>query len=194
MSEEKKNIFEQAVNALSSRDEKEALEAAKAEMQALSQQLAAAQQAAATAQAAAAKAQADAKSTSAQTQTSAQQAIEAANQRAAQAEEQAKKLKAQLDQMMAKQDKEKHLDDIKAAFGGAAAAAAAAKPKVLAEHEMKADETLGHLALKYYGHATPTYWKLIYEANKEAIGDNPNRVKVGLKLQIPELPEELKDK
>jgi len=192
MSEEKKNIFEQAVNALSSRDEKEALEAAKAEMQALSQQLAAAQQAAAAAQAAAAKAHAEAKNTSAQTQTSAQQAIEAANQRAAQAEEQAKKLKAQLDQMIAKQDKEKDLADIKAAFGGAAVAAA--KPKVLTEHEMKADETLGHLALKYYGHATPTYWKLIYEANKEAIGDNPNQVKVGLKLQIPELPEELKGK
>lgn len=57
---------------------------------------------------------------------------------------------------------------------------------------MQADESLSHLALKVYGHATPPYWKLIYEANKAAIGDNPNRVKVGLKLNIPELPDDLK--
>ncbi len=48
--------------------------------------------------------------------------------------------------------------------------------------------------MKYYGHSTPPYWKLIYEANKELIGKNPNKIIVGWKLKIPELPEELKKK
>jgi nucleoid-associated protein YgaU len=34
---------------------------------------------------------------------------------------------------------------------------------------------------------------LIYDANKRVIGDDPNRVKPGLVLQIPELPDKLKD-
>ncbi len=69
-----------------------------------------------------------------------------------------------------------------------------AAPKFLAVHELAADETLSHLALKYYGHATPTYWKLIYEVNKDQIGDNPNKVRPGSLINIPELPEEMKDK
>ena len=60
--------------------------------------------------------------------------------------------------------------------------------KVKAVHTMESDETLSHLALRYYGKATKPYWMVIYEANKEKIGDNPNRVKVGLVLKIPELP------
>jgi len=31
---------------------------------------------------------------------------------------------------------------------------------------VRAGETLSHIALKYYGHATPPYYKLIYEFNK----------------------------
>ena len=68
----------------------------------------------------------------------------------------------------------------------------AAKPKFIAEHKVSPDETLSHLALKYYGHATPEYYMLIYEANKETIGGNPNIVRIGTVLNIPELPEELK--
>ena len=62
----------------------------------------------------------------------------------------------------------------------------------LAEHTLAADETLSHLALKYYGHATPPYWKLIYEANKELIGDNPNRVHSGMVIKVPALPADFK--
>ena len=65
-------------------------------------------------------------------------------------------------------------------------------PRFIAEHTLAADETLSHLALKYYGHATPPYWKLIYEANKDLIGDNPNRVRPGSVLKIPALPENMK--
>lgn len=66
--------------------------------------------------------------------------------------------------------------------------------RFIAKHTVAADETLSHIALKYYQHATKPYYMLIYEANKKAIGDNPNLVKPGLVLDIPELPEELKDK
>jgi nucleoid-associated protein YgaU len=65
-------------------------------------------------------------------------------------------------------------------------------PQFIAEHTLTAEETLSHLALKYYGHATPPYWKLIYEANKELIGDNPNRVRPGMVLKIPVLPDNMK--
>jgi nucleoid-associated protein YgaU len=71
---------------------------------------------------------------------------------------------------------------------------AQAAPKVLATHKLTAEETLSHLSLKYYGHATRDYWMVIYEANKEQIGDNPAHVRVGMELVIPELPDNLKPK
>lgn len=71
-------------------------------------------------------------------------------------------------------------------------ALAPAAPEFIAEHTLAADETLSHLALKYYGHATPPYWKVIYEANKELIGDNPNRVHSGMLIKVPKLPADFK--
>ena len=59
------------------------------------------------------------------------------------------------------------------------------------EHTVKDGDTLSHLALKYYGHATKPYWMVIYEANKALIGNNPNKVKLGITLTIPELPPEI---
>jgi nucleoid-associated protein YgaU len=35
---------------------------------------------------------------------------------------------------------------------------------------------------------------VIYEANKDAIGDNPNMVRAGTVLKVPELPAALKRK
>jgi len=63
------------------------------------------------------------------------------------------------------------------------------KLEYIAEHTMKADETLSHLALKYYGSAVREKWMIIYEANKAVIGDDPNHVKPGTVLKIPKLPE-----
>jgi nucleoid-associated protein YgaU len=71
-------------------------------------------------------------------------------------------------------------------------AASAERAAILATHTIAADESLSHLALKYYGHASEPYWRLIYNANKGVIGDNPNRVRVGLTLNIPVLPPEMK--
>ncbi len=68
----------------------------------------------------------------------------------------------------------------------------AALERFITVHEVKAGETLGALALEYYGHATEKYWRLIYEENKAKIGDNPNKLASGLKLNIPELPADLK--
>lgn len=64
------------------------------------------------------------------------------------------------------------------------------KLEFIAEHTMKPDETLSHLALKYYGSALREKWMVIYEANKEAIGDNPHQVRPGTVIKIPKLPEE----
>ncbi len=66
--------------------------------------------------------------------------------------------------------------------------------KILAEHKVKEGDTLSELALKYYGSAAKDYWTVIYEMNNRAIGDDPNKVKLGLLLKIPELPSYLKMK
>lgn len=62
----------------------------------------------------------------------------------------------------------------------------------IGEHTVTSEDTLSHIALKFYGHATPPYYKLIYEANKDVIGDNMNIIVPGQVLRIPALPEELK--
>jgi nucleoid-associated protein YgaU len=69
-----------------------------------------------------------------------------------------------------------------------APAPAATQVEYIAEHIVKPDETLSHLALKYYGSAIREKWMVIYEANKAAIGDDPAHVKPGTILKIPKLP------
>ena len=65
--------------------------------------------------------------------------------------------------------------------------AKAVPSKVKAEHTVAEGETLSGLALKYYGSAAKDKWMKIYEANKAIIGDNPNVIKPGQVLKIPEL-------
>ena len=67
------------------------------------------------------------------------------------------------------------------------------KPNIIATHTVKSGETLSHVALKYYNHATPPYWKYLLEHNKEALKGNERNVREGMELEIPELPEDLKD-
>jgi nucleoid-associated protein YgaU len=179
--EKKPNIFNQAINALSSRDEKAALEEAQKQLEELKKQLAEAQKAAA-------QAKASSQVTSTQAKSAAQKAIDEANKRAAEAEAKAREQEAKIRRLIDAQelaDKRKDYFEAQKASEGA---------KVMAEHTLTAEETLSHLSLKYYGHATKPYWMVIYEANKDVIGDNPNRVRPGLKLKIPVLPAELKDK
>jgi nucleoid-associated protein YgaU len=65
-------------------------------------------------------------------------------------------------------------------------------PAAMTEYELKPDDTLSHVALKFYGNAGRDYWMVIYEANMDVIGDNPGIVRPGTMLKIPELPEGLK--
>lgn len=69
----------------------------------------------------------------------------------------------------------------------AAAQAAAETSKFIAEHTVVSGDNLSFISKKYYG--STAHWKLIYEANKEVIGDNPNLIRVGQVFQIPRLPE-----
>jgi len=68
------------------------------------------------------------------------------------------------------------------------------KGKVITVHTVESNnQTLSHIALKYYNHATPPYWKFILENNMEVLGGSEKNVRQGMKLVIYELPEELKD-
>ncbi len=84
---------------------------------------------------------------------------------------------------MRRDEPEKDFEDITDAMK-----AQAPKVEYIAEHTMKPDETLSHLALKYYGSAIREKWMVIYEANKDVIGPNPAQVKPGTVLKIPKLP------
>lgn len=173
--QQSKGLFEKAIDAVSSRDEKAKLDAAMKELEAAKQ--------------AAAQATAAAASASSQTQAEAQRAVLAANQRAAAAEAQAKVLQERLQQI---QDAEIQQLETARRIASETRATAAATPKIIAEYTVKPADTLSQLALKYYGHATEPYWMLIYNTNKEVIGGNPNRIRDGIVLKIPELPPDLK--
>lgn len=50
-------------------------------------------------------------------------------------------------------------------------------------YTVKKNDNLWNISKKYYG--TGSKWKTIYDKNKKAIGSNPNKLKVGLRLVIP---------
>ncbi|MDX1437035.1 MAG: LysM peptidoglycan-binding domain-containing protein [Anaerolineales bacterium] len=61
-----------------------------------------------------------------------------------------------------------------------------ADQKILAEYTVVKGDTLSAIALKYYGSAARESWMRIYEANTDVIGDNPNLIRPGQVLKIPE--------
>lgn len=64
----------------------------------------------------------------------------------------------------------------------------------LIKHVWTKEDTYADLAFKYYGSIKEPYWRLIYNHNKQIIGNHPNDIRVGLEIEIPPLPEELKKK
>jgi nucleoid-associated protein YgaU len=50
-------------------------------------------------------------------------------------------------------------------------------------YTVEAGDTLATVADKFYGDSTA--WRKIYDANKSAIGDDPDKLKVGTQLRIP---------
>lgn len=70
------------------------------------------------------------------------------------------------------------------------AAATPNKPiKIIAVHEVQAGESLGKIAAKHYGRATPARIDAIFNANREQL-ESVNAVKVATKLNIPLLEGE----
>jgi aspartate/glutamate/glutamine transport system substrate-binding protein len=57
--------------------------------------------------------------------------------------------------------------------------------KAVDTHVVQPGETLSKIARKYYGDAWATSWQRIYEANRDVIGDDPGRIAVGMRLDIP---------
>ena len=134
----------------------------------------------------------------------AQTVSQEAAKEAAKAKMEADRAKAELAEMKKKQELEAARERVEAARKAAAkveadkvmAAAEALKPKytIIKEHTLTPDDTLSGLALHFYGHATPPYWKYIIEVNKDTIGSEVKDYTPGKVIKIAELPEELKKK
>jgi nucleoid-associated protein YgaU len=59
-----------------------------------------------------------------------------------------------------------------------------ASPEASGEsYEVQSGDTLATIAQQFYG--DPTQWQRIYDANKDAIGSDPDKLKLGTKLTIP---------
>ena len=70
----------------------------------------------------------------------------------------------------------------------AAAKAAASAPKYtqfIAEHTVQPGDNLSFISERYYG--TQANFRIIYEANRDVIGDNMNIIRPGQVLKIPKL-------
>lgn len=50
-------------------------------------------------------------------------------------------------------------------------------------YTVESGDTLATIAQKFYGDSG--LWRRIYEANRSAVGDNPDAIKVGTQLRIP---------
>jgi nucleoid-associated protein YgaU len=184
-----KGVFDQMINAVSSRDEKAALEALKKQMIEAEDRAEAAERKVVELQAALTKAQADNKAVLAKSQETSDEKLRKMQSELLAAKS---KMSALEQRALAAEAKVKAFEAVKGRELQEAAALEAAKAQIIATHTLTADETLSHLSLKYYGHATEPYWRIIYEANKDVIGANPNKVRPGLEIKIPVLPEDMK--
>jgi nucleoid-associated protein YgaU len=53
------------------------------------------------------------------------------------------------------------------------------------EYVVQPGDTLSTIAGKHFGDVGPNAWRAIWEANRETIGDDPNRLRVGMRLTLP---------
>ena len=169
MAEEKKGFFKNLGNKLSKKDEIEAAEKAaelvKSKVKAEEARLTRAKEAA---EKEVAKVKADAK---------------------AKADEAKKKLAKLRNQKLAKET----ADRVAKGKVNREAKKAEEAAKIV-KHIWTNEDTYSSLAFTHYGSIKKPYWWLIYEHNKDIIGDNPNSIKTGTEIEIPPLPTELKDK
>ena len=76
--------------------------------------------------------------------------------------------------------------NVRSGGSSTAAPAAAAAPAPLAQrrHTVVSGDSLSKIAKHHYGDAGK--WRRIYDANRQTIGDNPDLIKPGQDLVIPE--------
>lgn len=173
----KKGIFGKVTDALSSKDEKAEIEKLQKELEEAKKK--------AEAQKKAIKSLLEQKSDKSEVSATAKEA-----------EEKIKELEIQLNKLKrekAVEARKQVLENRRATREELEAELGVKKTKVIATHTVQSGETLSHIALKYYKHATPPYWKFLLEHNEEVLKGNERNVRTGMKLEIPELPEELRD-
>lgn len=176
--DKKKGLFGKAVDALSSRDEKEDIKDLQKELDKAKQEAESAKKAI--------------KTVMDKTVKSTKDKVEAEKE-AKKAEERIEELEKKLQALMEKdrerlaKERQEMLDERSKRI------AESQKPDLITTHTVKSGETLSHVALKYYNHATPPYWKFLLEHNKEVLKGDERNVRTGMELEIPELPENLKD-
>lgn len=163
MKDKKKNIFQKAVDAISDRDEKEALKSAQKE---------------------AAQAKAKLESVKIEAERSAQAETAKAKAKLEEVKKEAQAAKTEAIKLRNEARRKEMKDKL------AEAAAARASEKVV-KHVWTNDDTYASLAFEHYGSIQEPYWRLIYEHNKDIIGDHPNNIRTGLEIEIPPLPKEL---
>jgi putative glutamine transport system substrate-binding protein len=60
-----------------------------------------------------------------------------------------------------------------------------AKARTGREYVVQPGDTLSTIAGKVFGDVAPGAWRAIWQANEATIGDDPNRIKVGMRLTLP---------
>ena len=168
---DKKGLFDKVTDAFSSKDEKEEIAELKNELEE-------------------AKKEAEASKKAIQNLLEKNRDNSEAKTKAKAAEKRIKELENRLESI----EHKKIVEERKAK--SAARRAELEKGKKLATkttHKVKSGETLSHIALNYYNHATPPYWKLILEHNEDLLEGNERNLREGMDIEIPELPEDLQD-
>jgi chromosome segregation ATPase len=179
MADKKKSIFGKAIDALSSKDEKEAITNLEAELE---------------------KAKQEAEEAKERAKNLVSQNVETrvdknkSQKELDEAEKKIAELENKLKQMAAEDRKEEMEERASKAKELREKLVAEKKPAIITTHTVESNnQTLSHIALKYYNHATPPYWQYLVEHNKEVLKGSEKNVRMGMKLVIPELPDELKD-
>lgn len=176
--DDKKGLFGKAVDALSSRDEKDKIAALEAELEKAKKEAAAAKESIKDLLDQNVEAKEE-KSVVKQAAEKAEEKIEEleAKLKEQQKEEFQRKVQARRDAIEERKEKAEELK----------------KSTLIGTHTVAPGETLSHIALKYYKHATPPYWKYLLEHNNELLKGNERSLQAGMDIEIPELPEDLKD-
>ena len=59
------------------------------------------------------------------------------------------------------------------------------KDPLMKKYTVKEGDTLSAIAKKFYGEGAD--YMIIYEANKDLIGDDPSQIQIGMELKIPNI-------